>query len=179
MMFHLKHVFLCWICFPNRACTDGVLTVLSWFLRSHQLCGPEVPRRCRGGAAELSRAVRQLILIRKNKYLVALALVSPRRNRGSRAQTSIFTMENQLFLVQMAPWSSWPPDESAESLEARSPQPGVLSQESSARIPQQKISVRNPQPRILSQESAGRIPQPAVSSQCVWGPRWSYMSNFY
>ena len=39
------------------------------------------------------------ILIRKDQYLVTLALVSPRRNRGSRAQTS---MENQHFLVQMA-----------------------------------------------------------------------------
>ena len=31
-----------------------------------------------------------------------LALVSSRRNRGSRAQTPIFTIENQDFLVQMA-----------------------------------------------------------------------------
>ena len=93
----------------------------------------------------------------------------------------------------MAPEASWPPDVSAESLEARSPQPGVLSQassarnlqqgflsqDSSARSPQQgflsqTISVRNPHPGILSQESAARI-QPAVSSQSIWGPRWSHL----
>ena len=42
------------------------------------------------------------ILIMKNQYLVTLALVSPRRNRRSRAQTPIFTIGNQQFLVQMA-----------------------------------------------------------------------------
>ena len=47
-------------------------------------------------------------MIRKNWYLVTLALVSPRRNSRSRAQTSIFTIENQHFLVQMAPQASWP-----------------------------------------------------------------------
>ena len=56
----------------------------------------------------------------------------------------------------MAPWASWPPDVSAESLEARSPQPGMLSQASSARIPQ---------PGVLSQESAAKIPQPGILSQ--------------
>ena len=105
--------------------------------------------------------------------MVTLALVSPRRNRRSRAQTSIFTIENQHFLVQMAPEASWPPDVPAESLEARSPQPRVLSQvssarllshESSAKIPQ-TMSVRNPQPGVLSQESAARIPQPGILSQ--------------
>ena len=110
------------------------------------------------------------ILIRKKQYLVTLALVSPRRNRRSRAQTSIFTIENQHFLVQMAPEASWPPDVSAESLEARSPQPGVLSQASSARIPQlgvlsQESSARIPQPDNLSQESSARSPQPGVLSQ--------------
>ena len=33
-------------------------------------------------------------LIRKNRYLVTLARVSPRRNNRSRAQTSIFAIEN-------------------------------------------------------------------------------------
>ena len=46
------------------------------------------------------------MLIRKNAYLVTLALVLPTRNRGSRAQTPIFTVENQHFLVQMA--QAWP-----------------------------------------------------------------------
>ena len=96
---------------------------------------------------------------------MTLALVSPRRNRGSRAQTSIFTIENQHFLVQMAPQASWPPDVPAESLEARSPQPGVLSQASSARIPQpgvlsQDSSARSPQQRFLSQDSSARSLQP-------------------
>ena len=48
------------------------------------------------------------ILIRKKQYLVTLALVSSWRKGWSRAQTSIFTMENQHFLVQMAPQASWP-----------------------------------------------------------------------
>ena len=125
---------------------------------------------------------------------MTLALVSPRRNSRSRAQTSIFTIENQHFLVQMAPEASWPPDVSAESLEARSPQPGVLSQASSARIPQpgvlskessaripqpedlsQASSAGSPQPRVRSQDSSARNPQPAVSSQSVWGLRWSHL----
>ena len=42
----------------------------------------------------------------------------------------IFAIENHHFLVQMVPEASWPPDVSAESLEARIPQPGVLSQAS-------------------------------------------------
>ena len=110
------------------------------------------------------------ILIRKNAYLVTLALVSPRRNRRSRAQTSIFTIENQHFLVQMAPQASWPRDVPAESLEARSPQPGVLSQASSARIPQpgvlsQDSSARRSHPGILSQEPSAKSPQPGFLSQ--------------
>ena len=119
------------------------------------------------------------ILIGKKQYLATLALVSPRRNRRSRAQTSIFTIENQHFLVQMAPEASWPPDVPAESLEARIPQPGVLSQASSARNPQsgvlskipqpgflsQESPARNPQPGFLSQESSARIPQPGVLSK--------------
>ena len=88
-----------------------------------------------GGAFILVRKNRYLvggpfILIRKNRYLVTLALVSPRRNSRSRAQTSIFTIESRHFLVQMAPQASWPRDVPADSLEARSPQPGVLSQDS-------------------------------------------------
>ena len=133
-------------------------------------------------------------MTRKNAYLVTLALVSPRRNSWSRAQASIFTIENQYFLVQMAPEASWPPDVSAESLEARSPQPGVLSQASSARIPQQGVlsqdssassplqgflnqesSVRNPRRGVLSQDSSAKNPQPAVSSQSVWGPCWGHI----
>ena len=46
------------------------------------------------------------MLIDKNADLVILALVSPTRNRGSRAQTPIFIIENQHFLVQMA--QAWP-----------------------------------------------------------------------
>ena len=110
------------------------------------------------------------ILIRKSQYLVTLALVSSRRNRRSRAQTSIFTIENQHFLVQMAPQASWPPDVPAESLEARSPQPGVLSQASSARIPQPGVlskdsSARRSQSGILSRESSAKSPQPGFLSQ--------------
>ena len=65
---------------------------------------------------------------------MTLAFVSSRRNRRSRAQTSIVRIENQHFLVQMAPQASWPPGVPAESLEARNPQPGIFSQESS-RVP--------------------------------------------
>ena len=140
------------------------------------------------GALRGGRRQWRTVLIRKNAYLVTLALVSPRRNRRSRAQTSIFTIENHHFLVQMTPWASWPPDVSAESLEARIPQPGVLSQASSARNPQpgvlskipqpgvlsQESSARIPQPGVLSKDSSARIPQPGVSSQSVWGPRWSH-----
>ena len=103
------------------------------------------------GALRHPRGGGPFILIRKNRYLVTLALVSPRRNRRSRAQTSIFTIENQQFLVQMAPQASWPPGVPPESLEASSPQPGVLSQASSA---------RNPQPGVLSQESSASSLQP-------------------
>ena len=113
---------------------------------------------------------RRSSLIRKNAYLVTLALFSPRLNSWSRAQTSIVTIENQQFLVQIAPEASWPPDVSAESLEARSPQPGVLSRASSARIPQPRVlskgsSARIPRPGVLSQETSARIPQPRVLSQ--------------
>ena len=113
--------------------------------------------------------------------------VSPTRNSRSRAQTSIFTIENQHFLVEMAPQASWPPDVPAESLEAWSPQPGVLSQASSARNPQPGVLSKIPQPGVSSQESSARspqpgffgprIPQPGVSSQSVWGPRWSHFNG--
>ena len=72
------------------------------------------------GALGVRRGPLEIILIRKNAYLVTLALVSSRRNTRSRAQTSIFIIENQPFLTQMVPEASWPPDVSAESLEARS-----------------------------------------------------------
>ena len=101
-------------------------------------------------------AAPSFILTRKNAYLVTLALVSPTRNRRSRAQTPIFTIENQHFLVQMAPHASWPPDVPADSLEARSPQPGVLSQDS---------STRNPQPGVLSKDSSSRKSQSGILCQ--------------
>ena len=123
-----------------------------------------------GGDGGCVPAARALILIRKKKqYSVTLALVSSRRNRRSRAQTSIFTIENQHFLVQMAPQASWPPDVPAESLEARNPQPGVLSQPSSARSPQPGIlsnsSATKSQLGILSQEPSAKSPQPGFLSQ--------------
>ena len=137
---------------------------------------------------ERSAGHSSLILIRKKQCLVTLALVSPRRNSRSRAQTSIFTIENQHFLVQMAPEASWPPDCQlrawkpgilSQETSTRRPRPEFLSQESSARIPQpedlsQASSAGSPQPRVRSQDSSARNPQPAVSSQSVWGPRWSH-----
>ena len=51
----------------------------------------------------------------------------------------------------MAPQASWPPDVPAESLEARSAQPGVLSQASSARIPQPEILSKDSPPRKFLQ----------------------------
>ena len=76
--------------FPKQSFWWGVLTGLQ-----------RATKGCRGHSS--------LILIRKNQYLVTLALVSPRRNRGSRAQTSIFTIENQHFLVQAATAAALPP----------------------------------------------------------------------
>ena len=137
----------------NSACTEGVLTAFQETKGGEHGCVP-------GG--------RSLISIRKNAYSVTLALVSSRRNTRLRAQTPIFTIENQHFLVQMAPEASWPPDVPAESLEARIPQPGVLSQASSARNPQPGVLSKipqPPQPGILSQESSARIPQPGFLSQ--------------
>ena len=68
-----------------------------------------------GGASILIRKNQYLeggsfILIRKNRYLVTLAVVSPTRNGRSRAQTPIFTIQNRLFLLHLAPEASWPPD---------------------------------------------------------------------
>ena len=65
----------------------------------------------------------------------------------------------------MAPQASWPPDVPAESLEARIPQPGVLSQASSARNPQPGVLsldslARSPLQRFLSQDSSARSLQP-------------------
>ena len=42
--------------FPNRACTDRVLTVLSQFLGSPPLCGPGAPRSHGGAVAEIALA---------------------------------------------------------------------------------------------------------------------------
>ena len=84
---------------PNRACDDGVLVVLL--------------RGTKG-----NHGASTFILIRKNRYLVTPAVVSPTRNGRSRAQTSIFTIENRFF------WSIWRlrpvghRTASAESLEA-------------------------------------------------------------
>ena len=101
----------------------------------------------------------------KNAYLVTLALVSPRRNSRLRAQTSIFTIDNQHFLFQLAPQASWPPEVPAEFLEARSSHPGVLSQGSLARSPQpgvliQKMSAWSSQPGVFSQRSSASSLQP-------------------
>ena len=104
-------------------------------------------------------------MIRKHRYLVTPAVVSPTRNSRSRAQTSIFTIENRYFLVQMAPQASRPLDVSAESLEARSPQPGVLSQASSARILRPGVLSQDSAARKLCQEFSARNPQPGFLSQ--------------
>ena len=98
---------------------------------------------------------------------MTLALVSPRRNRRSRAQTSIFTVEHQHFLVQMAPQASWPRDVPAESWK-----PGVLSQESPARIHQPVVFRKD------SSDSSAENPRPAISSKSVWGPRRSHFDPF-
>ena len=57
---------------------------------------------------------------------MTLALVSPTQNMRSRAQTPIFTLENQHVLVQMAPPASWPGDMPADSLESGNPGFGPL-----------------------------------------------------
>ena len=138
-----------WTKFPKQIYLNGVLTVC---LRTRWVLPPSEPGAPINFCAQAAD-------------LVTLAVVSSRRKGWSRAQTSIFIIENQHFLVQMAPEASWPPDVPAGSLEAWISQPGVLSQASSARIPQ---------PGVLSQNSLARNLQPAVSSQSVWGPRWSH-----
>ena len=130
------------------------------------------------------RCSRALTLIDKNAYLVTLALVSPTRNSRSRAQTCIFTIENQHLFAHVAPGASWPPDVSAESLEARipqpgetsakHPQPGILSQESSARFLSQDSSARSLQPGVLSQDSSARSPQPGFLSR---SPQQRFLSQ--
>ena len=52
------------------------------------------PPESGGGRAQVGRKY-SIFLIRKNRYLVTLARVSPRRNNRSRAQTSIFAIENR------------------------------------------------------------------------------------
>ena len=84
------------------------------------------------------------ILIGKKQYLGTLALVSPKRNRRLRAQTLMFTTENQHVLIQMAlrplcrqtcqkssAWSAEPTEDSRKaSSSARSLlQPRVFRQE--------------------------------------------------
>ena len=101
MDFHFENMFFMFLIPQTELGSVGVLTVLVKGL-------------------ETTNAPCAVILIDKNRYLVTPAVVSPRRNSRSRAQTSIFTIENQPFLTQMVPGASWPPDVSAESLEARS-----------------------------------------------------------
>ena len=123
-------------------------------------------------------------MIRENAYLVTLALVSPRRNSRSRAQTPIFTIFESRWLLrplghQTCQLRAWKPGFLSQESSAKRPEPGFLSQESSARIPQpgflsQESSARIPQPEVLSKDSSARIPQPGISSQSVWGPRWSH-----
>ena len=55
--------------------------------------GSPPPRESGGGRAKV-RGKYSIDSIRKNRYLVTLARVSPRRNNRSRAQTSIFAIEN-------------------------------------------------------------------------------------
>ena len=97
---------------------------------------------------------------------MALALVSSKRNKPSRAQIRIFTIENQHVLVQMAPQASWPPDVPAESLEAmqvssaRRPQPGFLGQESS-----KDCSARKFQTATSSNPFGKNVLQPATRNR--------------
>ena len=54
---------------------------------------PRVRGKSGGSRGEVAPEY-SIFLIRKNRYLVTLARVSPRRNNRSRAQTSIFAIEN-------------------------------------------------------------------------------------
>ena len=118
------------------------------------------------------RSRSEIILIGKNRYLVTPAVVSPRRNNRSRAQKPIFTIEYRHFWVPTAPEASWPPDVSAERLEARIPQPGVLSQASSARSPQPGVLSKIAQPGFLRQESPARSPQSGSSQPDILSQDW-------
>ena len=134
--------------FP-QACTKGVLAEwnkisMSW-------------RRFQGG--------RSLFSIRKTQYLVTHALVLSRRNAWTHAQTSIFEIENQCFLVQMAP----------QTCQLRAWKPGIPSKDSSARCPQPEFLSRSPQPGFLSQESQQRFLSQESPAKSVWGPRWSHI----
>ena len=82
MHHHLQHS-------PNRACDEGS----NGFFK-----GP-----LRGVRGQWS-----LILIRKKRYLVAFALVSPTRNRGSRAQTPIFSRRKSTFFGPDGSSPAWP-----------------------------------------------------------------------
>ena len=101
---------------------------------------------------------------------MVFALVSSGRNSRSRAQTSIFSTGNYFFWSRWLLRPAWKPAVLSQESSARIPQPRFLSQESSARIPQ---------PENLSQESSARNPQPAVSSQSVWCLRWSHLYIYY
>ena len=120
------------------------------------------------------------ILIGKNQYLVALALVSPTRNSRSRAQTPIYydrksTLFESRWLLrpvghQTCQLRAWKPGFLSQESSAKRPQPGILSQESSARFLSQdssarSLQTRNPQPGFLSQESSARRPQQRFLSQ--------------
>ena len=94
----------------------------------------------------------------------------PTGNSGLQAQTQIFTIENRYFFVQMASQASWPPDLSADSLEVRSPQPGIFFQESSGRNPQLGVlsqrEVLESSARDFYQESSARFFGSVIHRQC-------------
>ena len=86
---------------------------------------------------------------------------------------------------QICQLRAWKPGFLSQESSTKHPQPGILSQESSARFLSQDSSARSLQPGVLSQESSARspqpgffgprIPQPGVSSQSVFGLRWSHI----
>ena len=88
-----------------------------------------------------------LSFLRAFKCLVTFVLIQPKRNNKFRIQTSIFTSENQCVWVQMARRANWPPDVAVENLQSGRSQLEVFSQTLSARIPQ---------PGILSQDFLGQ-----------------------
>merc|ERR1711938_302335 len=81
-----------------------------------------------GGGGDLGcvRGGRTLTLIDKNAYLVTLALVSSTRKGWSRAQTLIFTISNQYFLIPPARPSVRPSVRPSARPSARPPAPGIL-----------------------------------------------------